>query len=314
MRRGLLTLLMLLAGSSLAWAQNTFLASSGPTETPKVSPDAVVSRLMTFDQNHDGRVVIGELSERMRPLVERGDRNRDGALDTFEIHALADAHTAPVQQRGGTFSAGGYSFGDDVGLSSRKHIEGVLDDLRLASEKKERALPIVKAHVDMVEHAATAELISQLEPLLSPQQLTAFTAMLNAEKRRQVTIRTTTKTGEAQVLMMNGGVDLARRVDAMQLGAPNNEKARQAIERFKTRLRLGHEPDRLELLAQLQGILSAEELDDYGAALARRPVVANGIHFVAVNDAVVRSHQFIGDVVKPAVLIERGSVVAVPGR
>ena len=76
------------------------------------------------------------------------------------------------------------------------------------------------------------------------------------------------------------------------------------IEKFKTRLRLGTEPDRTPLLAQLKGILSAEELENYGAALARRPVVANRPQF-ALNGEVVRFGDQIIDVARPAVLVEK---------
>jgi hypothetical protein len=310
MRRGLLAVLILLGGSSFAWAQVQFLAPPGlatKTDTKvTATPDQVVSRLMTFDHNNDGQVAIGELSERMRPLVARGDRNGDGALDRSELQALAVTPLSAVPtQTGRVFAqAGGYSFGDNVGLSSKTHIEGALEDLRLASDKKERALPIVRAYVDTVEQAATAALISQMEPLLSPEQLRVFTTALNADQRRQVTLKT--NTGERQVFIMNVRGDLAARVTAMQLGAPKDEQARQAIEQFKSRIRLGSEPERSALLAQLKDILSDEERDNYGAALARRQVVANGPQVFAFNDVVMRSRDFT-DVVKPAVLIEKVS-------
>jgi hypothetical protein len=123
MRRGLLTLLALLGGSSPAWAQGQFFAVPGSqtnvtSQTQiKVSVDEVIARLMTFDQNTDGRVAIGELSERMRPLVARGDTNGDEALDPNEIYQLAHAPARQVVRVFG--SSGGYSFGDDVGLRCR---------------------------------------------------------------------------------------------------------------------------------------------------------------------------------------------------
>jgi hypothetical protein len=312
MRRGLLAVLALLGGSSMAWAQVQFVSgitTKADTQQTKVSPDEMVTRLMTFDQNHDGRVAIGELSERMRPVVARGDTNGDGALDRAEIQALAVAPPAPMQTGRVFARQGGYSFGDDAGLSSKSHIEGALDDLRLTADKKERTLPIVRTYVDMVEHAATADLISQMEPLLSLEQLAAFTTALN-QKPRQMTLRA--NTGDSRVFVMNAGSDLAGRVDAMQLGAPRNEQARNAIEQFKTRIRLGNEPERAGLLARLKNLLNDEELDNYRAALERRPVVANGPQFVAFNDVVLRNR--IIDVVKPAVLIEQRTPVGTVSR
>ena len=307
MRRGLLAVLILLGGSSFAWAQVQFLAPFGLATKADtkvtVTPDQVVTRLMTFDHNNDGQVAIGELSERMRPLVARGDKNGNGALDRFELQALAVAplSTVPPQSGRGFGQAGGYSFGDDAGLSSRTHIEGALEDLRLASDKKDRALPIVRAYVDTVEQAAKAALISQMERLLAPQQLATFTALLNADQGRQLTLRS--NEGPRQVLINLRG-DLARRVEAMRLVAPMDEEARKAIDQFKTRTRLGNELDRAGLLAQLKDILNDEERDNYGAALARRPVVANGPQVFAFNDVVRRAQESV-DGVKPAVLIER---------
>jgi hypothetical protein len=329
MRRGLVALLALLGASSIASAQVQFVPPPGVTiqagAAAKVSPDEVVTRLMTFDHNNDGRVAIGELSERMRPLVARGDKNGDEALDRAEIQALAVAPLAVAPTQTGRVFArqGGYSFGDDVGLSSRTHIEGALEDLRLASDKKDRALPIVRAYVDTVEQAATTDLIRQMEPLLSPQQFLTFTTDLNTDQRRQLMLKA--DAGERRVLapgqvidvssgfVMRGRGDLARRVEAMQLGAPKDEQARQAIEQFKSRLRLGSEPERSALLAQLKDILSDEERDNYGAALARRPVVASGPQIFALNDDVVQLRQMI-NVVKPAVLIEQHTPVTILSR
>jgi len=316
MRRCFLALLALLGASAIASAQAQFVPPPGLTlqvsAATKVSPDDVVTRLMTFDHNNDGRVAIGELSERMRPVVARGDTNGDGALDRNELQALAVAplSVAPVQAGRVFGQAGGYSFGDDAGLSSRTHIEGALEDLRLASDKKERALPIVRAYVDTVEQAAKAELSNQMEPLLSAQQLAAFTNALNAGPSRQFTLRT--NTGESQVIRMNtGGADLSRRVDALNMGlsASQNDQVHKAIEQFKTRIRLGEESDRSGLLAQLKEILSDEERDNYGAALSRRPVVANGPSFIALNNDVVMRNRQIIDVVRPAVLIEQRTPV-----
>ena len=90
----------------------------------------------------------------------------------------------------------------------------------------------------------------------------------------------------------------------MNLGEARTEQAHKAIDQFKTRLRLGDELDRAGLLARLKTILSPEELQNYGAALARRPVVANGAPFFAANEAVIRLREQI-DVVRPAVLIEQ---------
>jgi len=305
MRRGLLALLALFSASSIALAQAQLLPPPGtPGSDIKVSANEVITRLMTFDHNNDGRVAIGELSERMRPIVARGDKNGDEALDRSEIQALAVAPVTVAPAQAGRFVArqGGYSFGDDSSLSSRKHIEEALEDLRLAADTKDRALPVVRSYAETVEAAAKTELSSRMEPLLSPEQLAFINSMLNAEQRRQITLKS--PGGDRQVFISAVRGDLTQRVDAMNLGEARTEQAHKAIDQFKTRLRLGDELDRAGLLARLKTILSPEELQNYGAALARRPVVANGAPFFAANEAVIRLREQI-DVVRPAVLIEQ---------
>src|SRR5688572_21493227 len=100
MRRGLLTLLALVGASSPAWAQAQVFSAVGVRETSlKVSADEVVARIMTFDQNNDGRVGVAELSERMRPLVARGDKDGDEALDGAEVRALAVTPVTRSEER-----------------------------------------------------------------------------------------------------------------------------------------------------------------------------------------------------------------------
>jgi hypothetical protein len=307
MRGGLLTLLALLGSSSVAWAQIQFLPTHRTETNVKVSADEVVARIMSFDQNNDGRVGVAELSERMRPLVSRGDRNGDETLDPGEVRAMA---LEPVTQTGRLFkTSGGYSFGDDVGLSSRVHIEGALEDLRLTSDKRERALPIVRAYVEQVENTARANLLSQLETLLSFEEFVTVTNLLDAQ-HHQITLRSSTAQGPRVFRMAAGLGNLTRRLDAMALGAPKNEQARAALEQYKSRIRLGSEDERAELMARLTDVLSEEELDNYNAALQRRPVVANSAAFtIALRDGVTAIRERSG--VVPAVLIERLSLEGV---
>jgi hypothetical protein len=65
----------------------------GPRGVPE---DDLVTRLLAFDKNGDGRVTADELPERMRGLIEQGDKNKDGALDVEEIRQLAAERARPV--------------------------------------------------------------------------------------------------------------------------------------------------------------------------------------------------------------------------
>ena len=59
--------------------------------------------------------------------------------------------------------------------------------------------------------------------------------------------------------------NLTRRVDQYGLAPAQHEQAFAALERFKNRLRID-ESDRSALLALMDGILSAQERDDFRAA------------------------------------------------
>ena len=60
----------------------------GVVPPPRVSVETVVAHVLKFDVDGDGRVRAGELPERMIPLIGRGDRNGDQALDTDEVAAV----------------------------------------------------------------------------------------------------------------------------------------------------------------------------------------------------------------------------------
>ena len=100
------------------------LAIFGPAVNPAVNSDIVIARLMTFDRDNDGRLVKSELPERMQNLLA-ADASGDQALDRDEIRAMARpappapvAATVPGFRNGG---GGGYTFGDQVSLSTRPH-------------------------------------------------------------------------------------------------------------------------------------------------------------------------------------------------
>lgn len=266
-----------LAQRPVVGQQATVLVNSAATVAAPLHANDVVARMMSFDRNHDGLIEAGELPDRMQNLFVRGDTGRDGALDGAEIHALATTPTVALATGGGRRGGGGggYTFGDQVGLSSRSHIDGALDDLMLSSPVKEKAQAIVKTFVDDLEATAAADLLKEMESLLSADQLTAFkTALERQNVRRVVAFPPQLKefTGNVQVFF---GLDLALRVRQFSLPAAQNREALVAIERFKARLRPG-DAERSTLLAQMKGVLTDEERDNFRAALERRPLVKAG--------------------------------------
>jgi hypothetical protein len=115
-----------------------------------------------------------------------------------------------------------------------------------------------------------------MERLLPPEQFLVFARVIDNQPR-ELTIRTDVEGARAtQVLRVASTANLIRRVDGMGLALLANEQARKALEEYMSRTRFDRETDRAEILAQVTGVLSAEELDDFHAAMARKPVVANG--------------------------------------
>jgi hypothetical protein len=287
MRRVPLSLLMLLALTTMASAQtatsfnpaqpmNIFGAAAPAT----VSPDVVVARLMTFDRDGDGRLVQSELPERMQNLIA-ADVSGDRALDQAEIRALARpvppvamAATIPGQRFGG---GGGYAFGDQVSLSTRAHVEGALDDLRLPESTQQKALAIVRPFMDRLEADASAALMNELDRLLRPEQVNSIRMAID----RQLSSRTSPLTvvtrpdGSRATFSFRGGPDPALLLTVFNVPAEQMAAAKTAFEGFKERIRPGI-AERAALLDELAGVLNDEERENYGAALQRRPLVKAG--------------------------------------
>ena len=66
------------------------MAPARPATVPtfRVSVESVVAHVLKFDVDGDGRLRAKELPERMIPLIGRGDRNGDQALDAGEVAAV----------------------------------------------------------------------------------------------------------------------------------------------------------------------------------------------------------------------------------
>jgi len=305
MRRVPLSLVMLLAFSAIAAAQNAAAQSAsrqaplfrpsdsaaifGPVVTTNtVNPDIVVARLMTFDVDNDGRLVRSELPERMQNLLA-ADASGDQALDRDEIRAMARpaapatfATTAPGFGGGG----GGYAFGDQVSLSTREHVEGALDDLRLTPVAHQQALAIVRPYMARLESDASAELLNELDGRMSDVQLRNFRTMLERQLSGNGVTAFVMRDG-VKVNVFRFGASLTMMINSFALPPEQTNFALAALDRFKTRIRPG-DADRAALLAELKDVLNAEERDNFDAALQRRPLVkAGGVIAGGVSGAIV---------------------------
>ena len=277
MRRALLVLLAPLVFSAAAVAQTRVVANNTPEAVlAKVSPDDVVSRLLSFDRDHDGKIAKSELAERMQPMLARADANRDGALDAAEIRAIASAPPEPVGQGrsgGGGFPIRSYGFADDTSFSSRNHIDGAIEDLKLAAGTKERALAIAKAYVDGIEAEAEADLVKDLSGVVAPEQLVALQESLEAYPLAVLVIRS--KDGTITRETVARAMNIQPHINLLRLTPDKRPLAQAAADRYTARLKMG-EAERVGLVDRLEGVLDKEERADLRAALVRRPVVATG--------------------------------------
>ena len=290
----------------------------GSTIDPPTNPAIVIARLMTFDRDNDGRLVKSELPERMQNLLA-ADASGDQALDRDEIRAMARpappaavAATVPGLRGGG---GGGYTFGDQVSLSTRTHVEDALDDLRLMPVAHQQALAIVRPFMDRLEADATAVLLKDLEGQMSSAQLGRFKLMLDRQMSgNNMPAQIMTRPDGTRVNVFRlFGPDPAQVINSFALPPDQTKLALAAFEGFKDRLRPAG-ADREALLDELKNILSDEERENFGAALQRRPLVKANAMFAGVVSGVMPmpppppppiQRALPGDVVSPAVILRQ---------
>ncbi|HLJ92570.1 MAG TPA: hypothetical protein VKU02_05180 [Gemmataceae bacterium] len=152
-----------------------------------VSVNQIVERILSFDKNKDGKVAKDELPERMQNLIERGDTNKDGVLDSAEINKLAtelarDRDTRLFDGRGGP--GGGFRGGPGRGPAPGNGFDRVLADLSLSEQKRATAQAAIKAHLDNVRkltELARADLLLQMSDVLSAEESKIFKAALERQ-------------------------------------------------------------------------------------------------------------------------------------
>jgi collagen type III alpha len=81
--------------------------------------DEVLSRVLSFDKNEDGKLTKDELPERMQGMIERGDSNGDGALDKEELAKIAASFQGQGRRPDGDRPAGRGPGAPDAGPAGR---------------------------------------------------------------------------------------------------------------------------------------------------------------------------------------------------
>jgi hypothetical protein len=299
MRRQSFVLMMLLTVgvTATAWAQLaiTVRPPFAPTASGALmTPDLVVARLMSFDTNHDGKVARSELPERMQHLLTRGTVGDDGVLDPIEVRSLAAAPPPVVNARG--IQPGRYGFGDGFGFDTKLHIEGAIDDLRLAGDARQKAFEVAKAFQDSRIARAKEDLMATMTKVLTADQLADFTRAVESQTMSVPAVQVgdvmffgaTPHESAGQPLVRarvrSVAFDPSRTIQNYELAPAAKKQALEAAERYQERM-LGRllDEDRQALVAQLHGVLDAQQRDDLRAALERRPLVKQGPTTVAVT-------------------------------
>jgi hypothetical protein len=250
-----------------------FSIGIGVSAGPAASPDDVVARLMSFDRNNNGTIEKAELAERMYTVMDRADANGDGCLDRSELLKVATAKPAPAAVRG--FGHGSYMVGPDTEVSSRLHLEGALDDLRLEAARKEPALAIVTTFSQELDAHAQAELLDVMKAILSYQQLMTFTTVLERERRVETQKVATSTDQQVKTVRFASLAMSERSLATFKLAPEANGRAVAALKHYRSRLR-PNETERVELGRQLASVLTKEESENFVAAIARQPVTAAG--------------------------------------
>ena len=154
-------------------------ARGGPAPPSRdLGADAIVERILSFDKNKDGKVTKDELPERMQYLIEKGDTNKDGALDRAEIEKLAAEMArdeSPRRGPPGRFAGG---------RLTPRDVERALDELKLSSSKKESAAAAVKSCKEgarKLEGLARSDLLLRVGDVLDQEQTKKLTAALDRQ-------------------------------------------------------------------------------------------------------------------------------------
>lgn len=93
--------------AAMASAQPPFRGQS-PSRAESTA-DGFVTRMMVFDENHDGKLTRGEMTDdRLLGLFDRADANHDGVVTKEELKALYAKESAEFGgRRGGPFGSRG---------------------------------------------------------------------------------------------------------------------------------------------------------------------------------------------------------------
>ena len=164
---------LLVAAAAIATAQGP--GRGQPRDVERGSdPDDLVTRMMAFDKNNDGKLTKAEVTdERLQRLVDRADTDKDGVVTKAELTALAGREQLSNSGGGpGGFGppGGGGPGGPRMGMGGPPRPGEILPAMlrqRLnLNAKQEKQLADLQKHVDAkLEEILSADQRNQLKSM-----------------------------------------------------------------------------------------------------------------------------------------------------
>jgi Spy/CpxP family protein refolding chaperone len=239
----------------------------------------LVDRIMSFDKNKDGKVTKDELPERLHYLIERGDTNKDGALDLDEVKALAarlNRDGAPPE-RGADGPPPPPPPPGPPGPPPGP--ERALDDLKLSDKQKQQADKILREHQEKMRKLRD-EMLKEMKEVLNKEQFERFREAMERrpppppgpggpppDRRPDGPPPPPPPPGPGFL----GGPALERALDEMKLSDKQKEQAHKTLRAHQDKVRRLLDQARDDLLKDMKEVLDKEQLEQFKKAIERRP-------------------------------------------
>jgi cytochrome c peroxidase len=235
--------------------------------------EIIIARVMSFDANGDGHVSAVELPQRMQDIVTRGDRNGDAALDREEVRAIASS--SPVIGEGIGVPPVTRQVRVTVRDSRDPGLAGLIDDLKLPTERRARALAaLAQAEEDTTKTLATSleTFRDEVRALVTAEQ---FAAVDKGIQKHGHTVREILNYAAAPCCRSQvpiSAFEVDREVGALGLASSALTGVKAALDRHLERT-LALATDRSVILRRMTPVLTAEELADFAASLDRHGAI-----------------------------------------
>jgi EF hand len=168
---GMIGTLAFLIAAALATAQGPRRGDPRDEQRPD-GPDDLVTRMMEFDKDKDGKLTKAEVTdERLHRLVERADADKDGIVTKEELTALAAREQSTIRGGGPGFGPpGGGPGGPPMGMGGPPRPGEILpamlrQRLNLTAKQQKQVADLQKEVDAKLAEILTAEQRNQLKTM-----------------------------------------------------------------------------------------------------------------------------------------------------